>query len=101
MHYFAFLTTLLASLTLTIAAPSPQISDIPSLLSGLVGNTEPPLMTTVHSPECKNLNDGTAMCCDAQLDGGNPLVQSLAALMASHVRSLFRLCVNSILELEY
>jgi hypothetical protein len=76
MHYFAFL----AFLTHTIAAPSPQISDIPSLLSGIVGNTEPPLMTIVHSPECKDLNDGTAMCCDAQLDGGNPLVQSLAAL---------------------
>jgi len=35
-------------------------------------------MTTDHSPECLNINQGTLLCCQATLDGGNEVVQLLA-----------------------
>ena len=74
------LHSILALLTLTYAVPSPQVSDIPSLISGLVGNTQPPSETDIHSPRCSDVNQGTLMCCTLQINGGNTIVQALANL---------------------
>jgi len=105
----------LFGLTHVLAAPAPHVSDIPSLITGLVGSkylpshllyiafplsnhlisisnplssahqltpnhtaTQPPLMTTDHSPECLDINQGTLLCCHTTLDGGNEAVQLLA-----------------------
>jgi hypothetical protein len=56
------------------------VSDVPSLLSGLVGNSEPPFMTDDHSPKCRDSNEGTLMCCENEVNGGNEAVQFLASL---------------------
>ncbi|KAH8588706.1 hypothetical protein B0O99DRAFT_683791 [Bisporella sp. PMI_857] len=50
-----------------------------NLIDGLVGNDYPPLFTSVHSAECKDINQGTYMCCGLLVNGGFAVVQALAA----------------------
>jgi hypothetical protein len=47
-------------------------------LNGLTGNGKPPLATSIHSPECVNLNGGTYVCCESTFNGGLPLVEALS-----------------------
>ena len=57
-----------------------QLSEIVPLLGDLAGTGTPPLMTTEHSPECLNVNQGTIMCCEETLNGGNLIVETLSTL---------------------
>lgn len=74
---------LLSLITLTAALPADDPIDaiLSALdLQGLAGKGTPPLPTTIHSPECANLNGGTYVCCESTLNGGFPLVKELSAL---------------------
>ncbi|KAG9243761.1 hypothetical protein BJ878DRAFT_104627 [Calycina marina] len=71
----------LSIIHLTVSLPLLSPIDIP-LIDALTGHTQPPppIMTTEHTPECRPINQGSLTCCNAKLDGGNAIVQSLALL---------------------
>jgi hypothetical protein len=75
------LSTLIASSFALPATPNFLNTLLQTLgLNGLVGNGTPLLATTIHSPECANLNGGTYVCCESTLNGGMPIVEELSEL---------------------
>jgi hypothetical protein len=88
MKTFILLFTVLTSSAVGVALP--QIPGLPNLtnllletlgLNGVVGiGAIPILETTVHSPECANLNNGTYVCCESTFNGDLPIVVEASAL---------------------
>ncbi|KAF7877443.1 hypothetical protein EAF04_001120 [Stromatinia cepivora] len=86
---FIFLSffLLLYRLSLIFAAPTPSLIQ---LLDGIINttitastlNSPPPsiLMTTIHSQECVNVNQGELLCCESIVDGDQPAVVMAADL---------------------
>lgn len=82
----ACLLTFHANLSCALSLPFDLLKpkDIP-IIGGVtgIGNGPPPefLMTKNPSEECRPINNGAHLCCDATLNGGNALVQALAELV--------------------
>lgn len=85
-----FSTYSAAFLFTSFALALPQLLDIGPLLNtvlqdtgldSLVGNGALPaaIATTIHSPQCANVNGGTYACCQSTFDGDLPLVVALSA----------------------
>ncbi|KAI9642622.1 hypothetical protein NHQ30_009427 [Ciborinia camelliae] len=73
--------------TLILAAPTPSLfqlldSIINTTITASTLNSPPPqaLMTTVHSEECVDVNQGALMCCPAIFDGDQPVVVEAAQM---------------------
>lgn len=69
------LASLFSPLTPAYTIPGTDIT-IPNIADA----PPPELFTTVHSPQCKDINYGTYLCCSAMFDGGNPAVATVAEL---------------------
>jgi hypothetical protein len=85
MKFFTSVILLFTLLTTSLALPAaPKFNLVDWLLgelglNGLVGNGTPPLATTIHSPECANINNGTYLCCQSTFNGDLPIVVDASA----------------------
>ncbi|KAJ8060673.1 hypothetical protein OCU04_010981 [Sclerotinia nivalis] len=86
---FIFLSFLLLlyRLSLTLATPTPPLipildSIINTTITASTLNSPPPqaLMTTIHSQECLDVNQGELLCCEGMVDGDQPVVLWAAEL---------------------
>jgi hypothetical protein len=82
MKFFTSTILLFTLLTTTFALPVANlVNDLLGALglNGLVGNGTPPLETTIHSPQCASVNNGTYLCCESTFNGDLPIVVDLSA----------------------
>lgn len=91
------IAVILTSIAQTHALPQPSTDPpgetrnntlnalLPEFVSSVVGDGDPPLKTSTHSPECLKINNGELMCCQSELNGGNRAVLFLASLVGYEV----------------
>ena len=86
MKFLTSITLLCTLITTSFALPAEAPPNLLNAvlealgLNGLVGNGVEPLPTTVHSPECADLNNGTYVCCQSTFNGGMPIIEEASAL---------------------
>jgi hypothetical protein len=89
MKFIAPSVVLFTLVTSTFALP--QLPGLPNLtnallealgLNSLVGHgpLPPILATTIHSPQCADVNGGTYVCCQDTFNGDLPIVVAASAL---------------------